>query len=89
MVRDGLMEDFAISEVYGMHNHPGMAVGTFATPQGADHGCGRPVRHPDQRPQRPCRPATQIDRSGAGGGPVVVALQSIAARETDPLKSVV
>ena len=31
MVKDGMMERFAIEEVYGMHNMPGMPVGQFAT----------------------------------------------------------
>src|SRR5258708_26280828 len=30
MVQDGLMERFAVDEVYGMHNYPGLAVGQFA-----------------------------------------------------------
>jgi amidohydrolase len=30
MVKDGLMERFAIDEVYGMHNAPGLPVGEFA-----------------------------------------------------------
>src|SRR6187455_1008141 len=30
MVNDGLMERFAIEEVYGMHNYPGLPVGDFA-----------------------------------------------------------
>jgi hippurate hydrolase len=30
MVRDGLMDRFAIEEVYGMHNYPGLPVGEFA-----------------------------------------------------------
>ena len=30
MLEDGLMDRFGIEEVYGMHNHPGMAIGAFA-----------------------------------------------------------
>ena len=30
MIRDGLMDRFAIDEVYGMHNRPGLPVGQFA-----------------------------------------------------------
>ncbi|MGE3150588.1 MAG: amidohydrolase, partial [Pseudorhodoplanes sp.] len=30
MVKDGLMERFAVDEVYGMHNYPGLPVGQFA-----------------------------------------------------------
>lgn len=35
MVQDGLMERFGIQEVYAMHNQPGLAVGNFATREGA------------------------------------------------------
>lgn len=34
MVEDGLMERFNISEVYGMHNLPGLALGNFAICKG-------------------------------------------------------
>src|ERR1700691_3482771 len=30
MVKDGLMDRFAIEEVYGMHNYPGLPVGAFS-----------------------------------------------------------
>jgi len=32
MVKDGLMDRFAIEEVYGMHNYPGLPLGEFALP---------------------------------------------------------
>ncbi len=35
MIADGLFERFAVDEVYGMHNMPGMPVGEFATRTGA------------------------------------------------------
>ncbi len=34
MIGDGLFERFGVDEVYGMHNIPGMALGTFATRPG-------------------------------------------------------
>jgi amidohydrolase len=34
MIEDGLMERFAIDEVYGLHNMPGLAIGRFATRPG-------------------------------------------------------
>lgn len=34
MVKDGMMERFAIEEVYGMHNMPGMPVGHFGSRAG-------------------------------------------------------
>jgi hippurate hydrolase len=89
MVQDGLMERFGISEVYGMHNYPGLPVGQFAIRSGslmaaADH--------------------LTIDIEGVGGhaarphltvDPVMVSaqiinqLQAIVARNVDPLQSAV
>ena len=34
MLRDGLFERFNVDEIYGMHNIPGMPIGTFATRKG-------------------------------------------------------
>ena len=34
MIKDGLFERFDVDEIYGMHNIPGMPVGTFATRAG-------------------------------------------------------
>ncbi|MCL6706456.1 M20 family metallopeptidase [Pseudomonas sp. R2.Fl] len=89
MIKDGMMERFGISEVYGMHNHPGMAVGMFATRKGSVMAAA------DQfdivirgRSGHAAQPHKSIDPVLAAAQ-VVVALQSIAARETDPLNSVV
>ncbi len=89
MIKDGLMEKFGISQVYGMHNHPGMPVGQFATRKGSVMAAA------DQfdiqiygRSGHAAQPHKSIDPVLAAAQ-VVVALQSIAARETDPLKSVV
>jgi amidohydrolase len=89
MVKDGLMEKFAISEVYGMHNLPGLAIGAFATRNGpimaatdefsiVIRGKGGHAAMPDK-----------------GVDPVVIAahiitsLQSIVSRSTDPFASTV
>src|SRR6201998_1227091 len=34
MIKDGLMERFAIDQIYGMHNGPGMPIGSFAIRSG-------------------------------------------------------
>ena len=89
MVADGMMEDFGIRQVYGMHNHPGMAVGTFATRKGSIMAAA------DQfdieitgRSGHAAQPHKSVDPVLAASQ-VVVALQSIASREADPLSSVV
>ena len=89
MIKDGLMERFGIQEVYGMHNWPGTPLGHFAIKRGpimaaADRftitieGKGGHAAHPHQ-----C-----VDTLLAAAQ-VVVALQSIVARNVDPLESAV
>jgi hippurate hydrolase len=89
MVEDGLMQRFGIREIYGMHNMPGIPVGTFAIRPGAMMAAA------DQ---------FDVTVSGKGGhaakphdcidpvlvsAQIVVAVQSIASRTVDPLKEVV
>ena len=90
MVDDGLMTRWGIQEVYGLHNMPGLPEGHFATTPGAMlassdnveitvHGKGG---HAGAGPHR------AID-SVLIGSQIVNALQSIVARNVDPLKSAV
>ncbi|MCU0831710.1 MAG: M20 family metallopeptidase [Rhizobiaceae bacterium] len=89
MVEDGMMERFNIQEVYGMHNMPGLPLGAFAIRPGAFFAAA------DQ---------FVIDVKGLGGhaakpheavdttliaAHIVVALQAIASRIVDPVKSIV
>jgi amidohydrolase len=90
MVEDGLMTRWGIQEVYGMHNMPGIPEGHFSISPGAM------LASVDQ---------IEIKVTGKGGhggmGPhkavdsiligtqIVNALQSIVARNVDPLKSAV
>ena len=89
MVKDGMMETFAIREVYGMHNRPGLPVGEFATRKGAamaaaDHF--EIVVH--GRGGHAARPHTTIDPV-AISAQIITGLQLISSRETNPLESVV
>ena len=89
MVDDGLMDRFGIQEVYGMHNMPGEPVGSFHIRPGAMMAAADRI---------------QIDIEGVGGhaakphevvdtllvgAHIIQAVQSIASRNVDPLKSVV
>ncbi len=89
MIDDGLMENFAIEEVYAMHNGPRLPVGVFALRKGplmaaADfftirlEGKGGHAAYPHQ-----C-----VDTIVAGAQ-IVTALQTIVARNVDPLDSCV
>ena len=89
MVKEGMMERFAIEKVFGMHNMPGLPIGQFATRPG---------------PIMAATAEFTIDIHGKGGhaampnrtiDPIVIgsqlvgALQTIASRSTDPVDSVV
>ena len=89
MVDDGLMDQFGIREVYGMHNYPGMPVGSFGIRPG---------------PMMAAADALTIDIEGVGahaarphlgidtvlvGAQIINAIQSVVARNVDPLKSAV
>jgi amidohydrolase len=89
MLRDGLMERFAIDEVYGMHNLPGLPVGAFSIRSG---------------PIMAATDNLTVEIEGVGGhaarphfavDPILVGaqmisqLQSIVSRNVDPLESAV
>ncbi len=89
MVDEGLFDKFPAEEVYGMHNMPGLAAGTFAGRAG---------------PMMAAADRLAITVRGKGGhaalpnktiDPVVIAaqivtaLQTVASRNADPLDSIV
>ncbi|ESY16926.1 M20 aminoacylase family protein [Mesorhizobium sp. LNJC394B00] len=89
MVKDGMMERFDISRVFGMHNMPGLPVGQFAIRPG---------------PIMAATAEFTITVKGRGGhaamphgtiDPIVItsqlvgALQTVASRSTDPVEAVV
>jgi hippurate hydrolase len=89
MVADGMMTRWGIQEVYGMHNMPGIPVGEFAIREGAMMAAA------DQfdcivtgKGGHAAKPHDSIDTTLVAAH-IVVALQSIAARNVDPLKQVV
>ncbi len=89
MIRDGLMERFRIDQVYGMHNSPGMPVGTFATRTGPTMAA---TDHVDIRIEgrgaHAAQPHKGIDPVLVGAQ-LITALQSVVARSVDPLESAV
>lgn len=89
MIADGLMDRWNIQEVYGMHNWPGIAPGQFAVREG---------------PQMAAADSFEIRVQGKGGhaamphlavdttliaSHIIIAAQSIASRNIDPLGTVV
>lgn len=89
MVNDGMMERFSISEVYGLHNIPGLPIGEFAI-------CKGPIMAATDeftitvtgRGGHAAQPHTTIDPVVIGAQ-LVNALQTVVSRGTDPLDSVV
>ena len=89
MIRDGLFERFGIQKVFGLHNFPGMPVGEFGICNG---------------PMMASTDTINIDLEGVGahaawpqtgvdtvvvGAQIVNALQSIVARNVNPMKAAV
>ncbi|HEY5127921.1 MAG TPA: M20 aminoacylase family protein [Bradyrhizobium sp.] len=89
MIKDGLMDRFAIDQVYGMHNGPGIPVGSFAIRAGPIMAATDAI---DIKIEglggHAARPHKCID-SVLVGAQLITALQSIVSRTVDPLDSAV
>jgi hippurate hydrolase len=89
MINDGMLEKFGISQVFGMHNEPHLPVGSFALRKGSIMAAADTFEITiNGRGSHAAQPHMSIDPVLAASH-VVVALQSIVSRETDPLKSLV
>ncbi len=89
MIKDGLMDRFGIEQVYGMHNGPGIPIGSFAIRSGPIMAATDEV---DIKIEglggHAARPHKCLD-SVLVGAQLITALQSIVARSVDPLDSAV
>ncbi|MDB5616135.1 M20 aminoacylase family protein [Tardiphaga sp.] len=89
MIKDGLMDRFGIQQVYGMHNGPGMPVGSFSMRPGAIMAA---TEHITIRIEgvggHAAYPHLTIDPVLVGAQ-LITALQGIVARNVDPLQSAV
>lgn len=89
MVKDGMMERFSISEVYGLHNIPGLPIGEFAIRKGPIMAATDEFTIAiEGRGGHAAQPHTTLDPIVIGSQ-IVNALQTIVSRGTDPLDSVV
>jgi hippurate hydrolase len=89
MCKDGMMERFGIQEVYGMHNMPGIPVGAFAIRPGPMMAAAdRFTLTIEGKGGHAARPFECIDPIVVASH-VITALQSIVARNVDPLESAV
>ncbi|MBP2561939.1 hippurate hydrolase [Neorhizobium galegae] len=89
MIREGLFKTFRCDEIYGLHNWPGMDVGTFAVKAGPMMASGDSfeieVLSKGMHAAQPHKGADVVLTAGH----ILVALQQIAARNTDPLDALV
>jgi amidohydrolase len=89
MIKDGLISRFGIQEVYGMHNFPGMPIGAFAIRPGALMAAADHLQiQIDGKGGHAARPHLSIDTILVGAQ-MINQLQSIVARNVDPLESAV
>ncbi len=89
MVDDGMMERFGIDEVYGMHNEPGLPVGEFGVAPGPIMAaCDEFEVQVVGKGGHAAQPHNTIDPMPAAAN-IVMALQTVASRNVDPLKQVV
>jgi hippurate hydrolase len=89
MVQDGLIEQFGISEIYGMHNSPVVPLGEFAIRSGPFYAaCDSFTIKLRGRGGHAARPNQTVDTTLAGSA-VVMALQSIVSRNADPQQPLV
>jgi amidohydrolase len=89
MIKDGLMDRFGIDQVYGMHNGPGIPIGSFAIRSGPVMASTDAIDIMiEGLGGHAARPNKCID-SVLVGSQLITALQSIVSRTIDPLESAV
>jgi hippurate hydrolase len=89
MVEDGLIERFRIKEVYGMHNMPGLPIGSFSIKPGPFYAATDHFAiDVTGRGGHAAKPHVTIDTTVVASH-IVIALQTIVSRNADPLKSIV
>lgn len=89
MIKDGLMDRFGIQQVYGMHNNPGMPIGSFALRPGPIMAAmDRISIQIEGKGGHAAYPHKTID-SVLVGSQLVMALQTIVSRSVNPLESAV
>ncbi len=89
MLDDGMLKRFGIGEVYGMHNYPGMPVGSFGIRPGpmmaSADGFSIDI---EGRGGHAARPHLTVD-AVLIGAQIITNLQTIVSRNVDPHKSAV
>ncbi|WP_119269242.1 M20 aminoacylase family protein [Taklimakanibacter deserti] len=89
MVADGMMERFDITQVFGLHNEPGIPAGRFSIRTGAMLAAYDEITiQVKGRGGHAAMPHQTIDPIFIGAQ-IITALQGIVSRNTDPVESLV
>lgn len=89
MVKDGMLDRWNIQEVYGLHNMPGLPTGQFAIRSGSIMAAADEFEITvTGKGGHAAAPHTAIDPNVTAAH-IILALQSIASRNVDPLESAV
>ena len=89
MVKDGLITRFRIKEIYGMHNSPGLPVGQFSIKSGPFYAATDNFTiHVTGKGGHAAKPHAAVDTTVMACS-IVMGLQTIAARNADPLGALV
>ena len=89
MIADGLFERFPCDAIFGLHNHPGVAAGTFGFRAGPlMAACDTVKVCLTGRGGHAARPHLAIDPVVVGSS-IVMALQTVVARNIDPNEAAV
>ena len=89
MLEDGLLQRFPMEEVYGMHNWPGMPVGSFGIRAGPMMAAADRFEITiEGRGAHAAQPMNSVDPVVIGAE-IVMALQTIVARNVNPLEACV
>jgi hippurate hydrolase len=89
MIADGLFDRFPCDAIFGMHNHPGLAAGTFAFGSGPFMSASDTVHITIHgRGGHAARPHLSVDPVLIAGS-LVMALQTVVSRNIDPTQTAV
>jgi len=89
MLKDGLFERFPCDAIFGMHNHPGVAAGTFMFRAGAFMAACDTVKiKVIGKGSHAARPHLSVDPLVAASS-LVMALQTVVSRNIDPMETAV
>ena len=86
MIEEGLFSKFSIDEVYGMHNIPGMAVGTFGTRKGTITSSENLFEISFEGKGGHAALPHMTKDTITIGSQIIIALQSIVSRKLNPIE---